>query len=153
MNHNISKHVIAYETAAFCTIIVALWLDEVFDLPHLLFGAEATPINWRESLFESILTAIVAAVIIYFTKKLFQRITFLEGIVPICSFCKKIRDENGEWQQMETFISERTDAEFSHGICPDCAEEFYSRYASNFSPTPAPAGTPSHRKSHPESGR
>ncbi|MDD5285491.1 MAG: type IV pili methyl-accepting chemotaxis transducer N-terminal domain-containing protein [Desulfuromonadaceae bacterium] len=48
------------------------------------------------------------------------RIKRLEGIIPICMFCKKIRDDSSSWQQMEIYISEHSDALFSHGICPDC---------------------------------
>lgn len=49
----------------------------------------------------------------------------LHGIIPICASCKKIRDDHGSWNQLETYISEHTDADFSHGICPDCARRLY----------------------------
>ncbi|MBI4792210.1 MAG: cache domain-containing protein [Deltaproteobacteria bacterium] len=49
----------------------------------------------------------------------------LRGIVPICSFCKKIRDDKGYWNQLEKFVSEHSTAEFSHSICPKCLEERY----------------------------
>lgn len=48
----------------------------------------------------------------------------LSGLLPICSQCKKVRDDQGYWNQIETYISEHTEATFSHGLCPDCAEEF-----------------------------
>lgn len=48
------------------------------------------------------------------------KIKNLEGILPICAYCKKIRDEENNWHQMELYIEERSKAEFSHGICPDC---------------------------------
>lgn len=48
----------------------------------------------------------------------------LEGLLPICSYCKKIRDEVGEWSPMETFISAHSEADFTHGICPDCRKAF-----------------------------
>ncbi|MBI4773866.1 MAG: DUF3365 domain-containing protein [Deltaproteobacteria bacterium] len=50
----------------------------------------------------------------------------LQGIIPICSGCKKIRDDEGYWQQVETYIQKHSGAQFSHGICPVCAEELYS---------------------------
>ena len=50
----------------------------------------------------------------------------LKGLLPICSHCKKIRDDEGYWQLMEKYITQRSDAEFSHSICPDCAKEYYS---------------------------
>jgi len=46
----------------------------------------------------------------------------LQGLLPICSYCKKIRDDTNYWERVETYITEHTDAEFSHGICPDCFE-------------------------------
>jgi len=47
----------------------------------------------------------------------------LQGLIPICASCKKIRDDKGFWNQVEGYISEHTDAKFTHGICPDCAKE------------------------------
>ncbi len=47
----------------------------------------------------------------------------LHGLLPICSYCKKVRDDNNYWQQIESYISEHSEAEFSHGICPQCYEE------------------------------
>ena len=49
----------------------------------------------------------------------------LRGFIPICSNCKKIRDDEGYWQQIELYIQARSDAEFSHGICPDCMRALY----------------------------
>ncbi len=49
----------------------------------------------------------------------------LRGIIPICSHCKKIRTDEGYWQQLEVYISRHSDALFSHGICPDCVREHY----------------------------
>jgi DNA-binding response OmpR family regulator len=51
------------------------------------------------------------------------RVKLLEGIIPICMYCKKIRDDLDSWQQLEKYISEHSEAMFSHGICPECAEE------------------------------
>ncbi|MBM4072806.1 MAG: hypothetical protein FJ271_28345 [Planctomycetes bacterium] len=47
----------------------------------------------------------------------------LRGIVPICAYCKRIRDEEGAWHQVETYIRDRTHADFTHGICPQCSTE------------------------------
>jgi uncharacterized protein YhhL (DUF1145 family) len=52
-----------------------------------------------------------------------KEIKRLEGIIPICSYCKKIRNEEGAWSQMEKYIQENSGAEFSHGICPQCHAE------------------------------
>ena len=60
------------------------------------------------------------------TEHLMTEIHILQGIIPICSSCKKIRDDNGYWQQVETYVHERSEAEFSHSICPECMEKMYS---------------------------
>ena len=52
----------------------------------------------------------------------------LSGLIPICASCKKIRDDQGYWNQLEAYISEHSSAEFSHGICPDCAVKMYPGY-------------------------
>jgi len=46
----------------------------------------------------------------------------LEGLLPICSYCKRIRDEKDAWTRVEAYIASRTDATFTHGVCPDCKE-------------------------------
>jgi len=57
-----------------------------------------------------------------------ETIKTLEGILPICSGCKKIRDESGEWQPLERYIGNRSNAQFSHGLCPECAKRLYPQY-------------------------
>lgn len=53
-----------------------------------------------------------------------ERVAQLSGLLPICAHCKRIRDEQGEWRQLELYIRERSAAEFSHGICPSCVREY-----------------------------
>lgn len=62
-------------------------------------------------------------------KKAQAEIKILSGFLPICSSCKKIRDDKGNWKQLESYIKEHSEAEFSHGICPDCYEKLYSKYS------------------------
>lgn len=52
----------------------------------------------------------------------------LEGLIPVCSNCKQIRDDEGAWHAMETYVSRHTGADFSHGICPDCVSVLYPKY-------------------------
>lgn len=58
-------------------------------------------------------------------KQALKDIKTLSGLIPICSSCKKVRDDDGFWSQIESFISEHSDAMFSHGICPDCKDALY----------------------------
>ena len=61
-------------------------------------------------------------------KKALVDVKTLTGMLPICSHCKKIRDDQGYWNQLEGYITEHSDALFSHCICPDCAEKLYAKY-------------------------
>jgi PAS domain S-box-containing protein len=67
-----------------------------------------------------------------------SKVKLLSGFLPICASCKKIRDDKGYWNQIETYIHEHSEAEFSHGLCPDCARKLYPKY---FKPA-APKDTP-----------
>lgn len=58
-------------------------------------------------------------------KKALTEIKILQSILPICSFCKKIRDDEGYWQQVDQYISDHTATKFSHGICDNCMAEQY----------------------------
>jgi hypothetical protein len=58
----------------------------------------------------------------------FANIKTLRGLIPICSHCKKIRDDKGYWQQVELYVREHSDARFSHGICPECYVTHYPGY-------------------------
>jgi PAS domain S-box-containing protein len=57
-----------------------------------------------------------------------KRVKALSGLLPICASCKKIRNDEGYWEQVETYIKSRSNAEFTHGICPDCVKALYPEY-------------------------
>ena len=57
-----------------------------------------------------------------------SEIKMLSGLLPICSSCKKIRDDQGYWNQIESYIQDHSEAEFSHGLCPECAKRLYPEY-------------------------
>lgn len=61
-------------------------------------------------------------------KEAMAKIKTLSGLIPICSHCKKIRNDRGYYEELEKYISEHSDAIFSHGICPDCLEKYYPEY-------------------------
>ena len=60
-------------------------------------------------------------------EKVLSEIKVLQGIIPICAYCKNIRDDQGYWNQVEKYVSDHTDAKFTHGICPDCFEKEMKR--------------------------
>ena len=57
-----------------------------------------------------------------------SKVKVLSGMLPICSSCKKIRDDSGYWKQIESYIHDHSEAEFSHGICPECAMKLYPEH-------------------------
>jgi PAS domain S-box-containing protein len=61
-------------------------------------------------------------------KRALTEVRTLSGFLPICASCKKIRDDNGYWNQIESYIRDHSEAEFSHSICPDCAKELYPEF-------------------------
>lgn len=61
-------------------------------------------------------------------KEALAKIKTLSGFIPICASCKKIRDDQGYWSQLEVYIHEHSDAEFSHSYCPECIEKLYPQY-------------------------
>lgn len=61
-------------------------------------------------------------------KNALEEIKTLKGVLPICSYCHKIRDDEGAWDQMESYISRHTDAKFTHGICEDCEKNLLENF-------------------------
>lgn len=121
----IAKRIIGYEIIAIFFVIALSWFDEIFDIPFHFLGGEATPINWRESIFESVIIGIMGAVIVRYTYKLLSRVSYLESLLPVCASCKKIKVDPKFWEDIEQLIQERAKAEFIHGICPECVEKYY----------------------------
>jgi len=62
-----------------------------------------------------------------------ETVKVLEGLLPICAACKKIRDDQGDWNHIESYISRRAKVDFSHGICPDCEKELYPEFCERIS--------------------
>jgi PleD family two-component response regulator len=61
--------------------------------------------------------------------RLTERVRTLEGILPMCAYCRRIRDEKGGYSNLEEYVSDRTSARFSHGVCPDCAKRHFPDFA------------------------
>ncbi|MBT3289588.1 MAG: response regulator transcription factor [Victivallales bacterium] len=65
-----------------------------------------------------------------------DQVKTLRGIVPICANCKKIRDDQGYWNQVEVYVRDHTEARFTHGICPECIEVLYPELSEKLCPRP-----------------
>ena len=80
-------------------------------------------INNCHLLSHAILYAIERHKLLMELKKKMKEIKTLRGLIPMCAWCRKIRDDNGYWKKVEEYISEHTDAAFTHGMCEECAEK------------------------------
>ncbi len=98
------------------------------------FAFDLSPITAEEvasTLIRFFVLALVAALTTLLgrqTRQLRQRVRALEGMLPICSFCKCIRDDQGDWVQLERYIAGHSEAQFTHSLCPGCAKEHYGDY-------------------------
>ena len=123
--------IMVFEALGFLVVILAIWLDEAFHLPHYIFGEPLVPFLAREALWESAFVAVLGLAVMLATWRGSKRIAQLESLLPICMICKKIRKPNTDpeidesWQTVERYIHERTGSDFSHGLCPACALREY----------------------------
>ena len=113
-------------------VVVALFLlltlgNEIIDVPHYLFNDAPTSYSQRvgEIIIELSIFFVVMAIQIRLFMKLYNRIRILEGFLPICANCKKIRNAEDQWEEMEKYITQHSLAQFSHSICPSCARQLY----------------------------
>jgi DNA-binding NtrC family response regulator len=90
---------------------------------YLVKGKVGGPLLWS-----SIRYAIERQKLLLQLEHSMKEIKTLRGFLPICASCKKVRDDQGYWTQIETYISGHSDAEFSHGLCPDCAVKLYGDF-------------------------
>lgn len=85
-------------------------------------------IEYMEMIGEHIGLAVQNSLIYTKLKESMEEIKVLRGIIPICASCKKIRDDEGYWHQVEVYIGDHSEAEFSHGICPECTKKLYPEF-------------------------
>jgi len=114
------RYTLALEAAGFLLIIAIIWLDEILDLPRLLLGAPATPLRLGEGLLESLLTLGVGTVVVSITYRAFRRIEYLQSLVVICAWCRRVRSGD-EWLGVELFLEQQHNSHTTHGICDACA--------------------------------
>ena len=108
--------------AAIVPVMHGLFLTSVWNQPGEL------PAVLGPTLFRA---AVIVVMALWFARlseherELHVYMARLEGLLPICAFCKSIRNKAGKWEPIETYISERSEAEFTHGFCPTCGKTHY----------------------------
>ena len=112
---------LALEAVGFLLIVAIIWMDELLDLPHLIFGAPHTPVRWAEGFLESLLTIAVGVAVVAITYRAFRRIEYLESLIVMCAWCRRVRFGQ-EWLSVEHFLERQHQLRTTHGICEGCAE-------------------------------
>jgi len=118
LKQKFTQHIIGIEILGFGLIILLTWLDELVSLPALLFGGEH-PADYSEAAMETTITLCVALPVIMITRKLLNRLHYLEGFMQVCAWCRKVEHE-GNWLVMEEYFRRRFNTLTSHGMCPEC---------------------------------
>jgi len=124
--HQAHSKLIAVQILGFVLLIISVWLDDIFDLPGLL-GTTIQSVVFIQTIIVSLLCLALGAWLVVHTHRVLQRLQVLEGLLPVCAFCKKIRVE-GNWVPIEHYIQDHSAAEFTHTYCPKCVEENYGDY-------------------------
>lgn len=124
-----------------CGISLAIAMP-LLRLWFVYVAGEHIPWTLEESCINAVIRVITLTLIAWLTARvavqhaaLQQRVKVLEGMLPICCFCKKIRDPQGDWQPLEHYICEHSEAAFTHSICPRCGK---ANYGANFPDPPNP---------------
>jgi len=120
------QSIFVWQVSILLVFLALTFTNEVLDLPHFLFGDQATTWNQRggEICIELIIFVAVVSLEIYLFRKLLRRVKILEGFLPICASCKKIRNQD-QWEQIENYITKNSLAQFSHSLCPECQQKLY----------------------------
>jgi hypothetical protein len=84
-------------------------------------------LEWIDTAVDVAVLVGISGLVAYVTRQQLQ-IRVLEGMLPICAFCKRIRDEEGHWRQMESYITRRSQARFSHTYCEECVKAHYPEF-------------------------
>jgi hypothetical protein len=122
-------------SAWFCRSYYAYGLAIVQSLGRLWFSFHwQVPWSTSTSIINTAIRMAVLVLLAYLisrtarqSRELARRVNLLEGILPICSLCKKIRDEHDNWQPVEIYVTNRSEALFSHSLCPDCLKRDYKQ--------------------------
>lgn len=118
------KRILQLEIVAIGGIILASWANELYDLPNLLYGAPPSRPNVYECWMETAWALAVMFFVLVITRALLKQIRYLEGFLPVCSFCKNIRVDD-YWVPIEAYLQERADVRMTHSLCPPCAKQHY----------------------------
>ena len=109
------------EGGGFFFLIVMSWLVEVFRIPHYLFGEPFVP-NWHRAILRTVVLSLIWAWVFFLTRRILKRMHHLEEFLRICSWCRKVCDDD-QWLKLEDYFNSRFATRTSHGMCPECLKK------------------------------
>ena len=108
-----------YQNIGFLGIMLICYLDELLKLPQLIFSENHFAFLYRRSTLDILLVLAVWFLVSTSTRRVLERIRYLEKFMRVCSWCRRI-DYKGEWMKLEDFMQQGFDTPTTHGICPEC---------------------------------
>jgi hypothetical protein len=116
------SRVLWYECFGFGLILLLSWLNKVVDLPSLLVHGDAHASKWRDSAIETVLILLIWAFVHSLTKRLVARLHYLEGMLRVCAWCRKVGHDD-HWLRLEEYFAEDFQIGTTHGVCPECLKK------------------------------
>ena len=113
------------QVLCFALLLVFITVDDEFLIPRFLPPGFPYSPSAVAGILDSAWVVVLMVMSLYIQLKYLNKIKLLEGMLAVCANCKKIRDEQGHWAPIEEYIHQRSHADFSHSICPECGPRLY----------------------------
>src|SRR5882762_6584084 len=114
--------VVLYQNLGFLAIILLCFLDELLQLPSLIFSGHPFDFLFRQSTLDMLLILGVWFLVSTSTRRILERVQYLEKFMRVCAWCRRINYQ-GEWMRLEEFMRQGFDTPTTHGICTECLEQ------------------------------
>jgi hypothetical protein len=124
------------EAIGFSLMIALSWLTELLHIPHLIFGEPFTP-NWHRAIIRTIIIVLIWGWVHWITRRLLKRLHHLEEFLRVCSWCRRVCDQD-QWLTMEEYFSSKFATHTTHGMCPDCMNKEFDDGEKKENPRAAP---------------
>ena len=122
------SRVLRVQSFGFLAIIAVSWCNEFFDLRSLILGNHPSISDFRETALETLLVLAVWFLVVGASRRILQRVHYLEGFPRVCAWCHHISFKS-RWVRLEEFLKREFDTPTTHGICPTCMDEQRARIA------------------------
>ncbi len=118
--------IVMYQNLGFLAVITLCFLDELLQLPSLIFSGHPFAFVYQRSMLEMLLVLAVWLLVGGSTQRLLKRVRHLEAFLRVCAWCRRIHCK-GEWMRLENFLEQGFETQTTHGICPECQQQLKER--------------------------